>query len=132
MSDGAGKGAEEYEMNDFDREMEKNEMQEDDREATELAVLDFKRFARNRCCLFLADEDGTVLHGRLEGLLQEIEALVLRDLRPGRERLQCRLQVPYDNVHYACHSGSLEKCKQCAEYERLTPKKRRGAGGGRK
>jgi len=116
-------------VNDFDREMERREDQAEDRESAELAVLDFKRFVRDRCCLFLGDEDGTVLHGRLEGLLQEIEALVLRDLRPGRERLQCRLQVPYDSVHYACHSGSLEKCRQCERYKSLKPSpRRRGSG----
>ena len=110
-------------MNDFDREMERRELNEEEREAAELAVQDFKRFVRDRCCLFL-DEDVT-LHGRVEGLLQEVEAVMLRDLRPGREKLQCRLQIPYDNIFYACHSGSLEKCRECDTYGSMLKKKGR-------
>ena len=106
-------------MNDLDREMEKREEEEEDREVAELSVLDFKKFVRSRCCLFLDDEEQEVLHGRIEGLMQEIDTLVLRDLRPGRERLQCRLQVHYDTVKFACHSGSLAKCNQCPIHPRL-------------
>ena len=106
-------------MTNFDREEERREAREEGREAAELALADFKHFVRERCCLVLNDEARTLLHGRMEALLEEIEALVLRDLRPGREKLQCRLQVPYQSVFFACHSCSLEKCKGCSEYRKL-------------
>jgi len=106
-------------MNDFDSEQERREERAGAREDAELALKDFRAFVRERCCITLDDDDHTVLHGRLEGLLEEIEALVLRDLRPGRERLQCRLQVPYGAVFYACHSGSREKCRECPQYRAM-------------
>ena len=114
-------------MNDFDREHARREEREEDKQAAELALKDFGRFVRERCCIILDDRRHTVLHGRLEALLEEIEALVLRDLRPGRERLQCRLQVPYRAVFYACHSGSQQKCRECREYRAMEAQE----GGGR-
>jgi hypothetical protein len=106
-------------VNDFDRAQERREEKEEDKAAAELALAEFRHFVRERCCITLDDDDRTVLHGRLEALLEEIEAVVLRDLRPGREKLQCRLQVPYRVVAHICHSGSLEKCRECPEYRLL-------------
>ncbi len=110
-----------------DYEESRKEERDEDRVAAVLALYDMKTFARSRCCLYLVDADDEILHGRLEGLLLEVNTLVLRDLRPGRERLQARLQVPYDNVLYACHSGSLQKCKACLQYQEMERRNRRAA-----
>ena len=115
-------------MSDFERDEDRREHAEEQRESAELALMEVRSLVRSRCCLFLDDGEGEVLHGRLEGLMTEVDTFVLRDLRPGRERLQCRLQVPYGNVLYACHSGSQEKCFLCPEHEAMQRQaKRAGA-----
>jgi hypothetical protein len=114
-------------VNDYEREEARREREEEDRQAAELAILDIKRFARARCCLFRDEEDGEVLHGRLEGIMQEIDSLVVRDLRPGREKLQCRLLVAYDGLAYVCTSPSHAKCQACDEYKAMLRHAKRAA-----
>lgn len=102
---------------DFDREMDKREEEEEQREDAALALESFKTLVRARSCIFFNDEHEEVMHGRIEGLLQELDAVLVRDLRPGRERLRCRVQIPYDNIKYVCHSPKFEACKECAVYK---------------
>ena len=107
-------------MSDFDREEERREEEQEEGESAQLAVLEFGRFARERTCVFVDGDDGPeAIHGRLIGLLKEVDALVIRDLRPGREKLGCRLLIPYDNLLYVCCAPGSDKCKECGEYKKL-------------
>jgi len=106
-------------MNDFDVQAARQEHEDESKEAAELALCDIRRFAKIRCCLFLGDEDAEILHGRMVGIMQELDTVIIRDLRPGREILQAHLQVPYESIFYACHSNFLEKCKRCPEYQEM-------------
>lgn len=105
--------------NDFDRRAEREEDREESRFAAKLTVEDFNKINMQRCCVFIkdfSDNGGEVIHGRLMGMMAELDALVIRDLRLGREALQTKQIVPYENVHHLCASASLEKCEGCAEY----------------
>ncbi len=106
--------------NDFDRKQEREEDLEEDRFSTKLCLQELSGLKMQRCCAFLPVEDSLeILHGRLIGMLMELDAMVIRDLRPGRETLQTKQIVPCHNIHYLCSSASLEKCLACREYKEM-------------
>jgi hypothetical protein len=107
--------------NDFDMRQEREEEREEDRFSAKLSLEEFSRIRFQRCCVFTHDAGGAadVIHGRVTGLLVEMDALVIRDLRLGREALQTKQLIPVANVHRLCASPSLEKCRGCYEYREM-------------
>lgn len=102
----------------FDRQAERNEEAEQKREDTELAVQELKKIIKDRICVFL-NEDGEIMHGRLMGMMVELDSLILRDLRPGRELQRCTIIVPYDNIKNICTSPGTEACKNCPNWREM-------------
>ena len=100
-------------MSQFDDDLE-------DQKAVEDLVTSIKGFIKKRCCVFM--EGGAysdIIHGRLTAFVREFPALVIRDLTPGRERLQRTRMVGLDLANNMCWCDDLEKCKQCPTYTDL-------------
>jgi len=113
---------------EFEDELERQEEEKEELKSAEQAVKSFQQFIRARSCLFLNNEDHEVLHGRVTGLIKEMEMVVIRDLRPGRERLRVSQMVLLDNILYICTSKGMGQCKNCLYYEDLKIPEDRGEG----
>lgn len=106
---------------DFDRRQEREEDREERKFSTQLMVEEMSKYRMQRCCVFTAAGDGIleVIHGRLVGMMTELDAMVVRDLRIGRETLQTKQIVPVENVLRICSCPNLDKCRQCSEYRAM-------------
>jgi hypothetical protein len=105
---------------DFDRMQDRQEEADDSKFSTKLSVEEMGKIKMQRCCVFIKDsEDIQMVHGKILGMMTELDSLIVRDLRPGREALQCKQLVPFANVHHICASVDLEKCQQCDEYREM-------------
>ena len=92
----------------------------EDQQAVEELAKSIKSFVKKRCCVFM--EGGAysdIIHGRFMGFIREFPALVIRDLTPGRERLQRTRMVGLEMANNICWCDSLEKCQQCPTYKEL-------------
>jgi len=105
-------------MSDFDRDADRQEEREDRKHGAALILQGLDSLKRNVCCVFLDDSD-EILHGRLEGVLAETDALILRDLTPGKQALRCKIMVPYEKVQHMCFSESDTNCKRCAAWKEI-------------
>ena len=114
-------------MSKFDRDAEREEDREDKKHSAALILQGLDSLKRNVCCIFLNDSD-ELLHGRLEGMLEETDALLLRDLTPGKQALQCKMMVPYENVQHMCFSPSDGNCRQCLHWKELSEQHAEGKG----
>jgi hypothetical protein len=103
--------------NNFDRKAERDEERQERRESAEIAVTELKQFAKQLCCVFFDSEDQEILYGRIIGMMDELDALVIRDIRPGRELLRSRQIIPYERIKYICTAEDGGKCKECAYYK---------------
>lgn len=106
--------------NDFDRQHDREEEEADLKFSANVCAQELASFKQERCCVFMKGfESGEVLHGRIIGFMKEFEALVIRDIRVGREHLQTKSLIPSENVEHVCVSMSLEKCRQCNEFREM-------------
>jgi hypothetical protein len=70
-----------------------------------------------------------IVHGRLMAFVREWPALVVRDLTPGRERLQRTRLLHIDRASDMCFCDDLAKCKQCPTYQELLEQEAEREGG---
>jgi len=97
---------------DYEKQQEREDEQQERRDQAEIAVRELKNINRSICCVFICETE-EVVHGRIEGMLAELDALVVRDLTPGKQALQCKRLIPYGNISNLCTSPAEEKCRQC-------------------
>jgi hypothetical protein len=103
---------------DFDRLHERKEEDEDVKFAAKLVAEELNSLKAQRACIFISDSE-EVLHGRITGVLSEMDFIVLRDLRPTRQMLRAKLLVPSDRIEHICVNEDPTKCKTCYIYEQI-------------
>jgi len=85
-----------------------------DHEAAESLIGSIKPYLGQRCCVFLdAEVTDDTCHGKLLAFIKDWPALMIRDLSPGKERLQRKRLVPLEVIQDMCFSPGVEKCKLC-------------------
>lgn len=100
---------------DFDRLHERHEDEEDTKFSAQLVAQELSKVRGQRACLFLEDSE-EVLHGQITGVLTEMDALIVRDLRPTRQALRAKLIVPVERIEHICTNDDRTKCKGCDIY----------------
>ena len=97
-------------MTDFDKHLDDKE----DQEITEALVQSIKAYRGERCCVFLeADTYSDTVHGKLVAFIREFPGLMIRDLTPGKERLQRKRLIMLEAIRDVCFVPTKEKCKEC-------------------
>lgn len=92
----------------------------ENQEAAENLIGSIKPYLGQRCCVHLdAEVHDDTCHGKLVSFIKDWPALMVRDLTPGKERLQRKRLIPLEVIQDVCFSPGLEKCKGCEEMERL-------------
>lgn len=103
---------------DFERLHDKQEDDEDVKFSARLVVQELSGLKAQRACIFVG-ESGEVLHGQILGVLSEMDALIVRDLRPTRQQLRAKLLVPVEKIEHICTNEDRSKCKSCDIYAEI-------------